>query len=39
MIYSNGNIYQGSWQNGKREGRGTEYDQKNNQYYYGQWKN
>ena len=37
-VYANGDIYEGDFVNGKREGQGT-YTNKYGNYYTGEWKN
>ena len=37
MYYYNGDVYEGNWQNDKREGQGS-YTWKNGSKYTGSWK-
>ena len=43
MYYNNGDIYEGDWKNDEKEGKGTEYYNRDDQFkgdkYVGDWKN
>jgi hypothetical protein len=39
MKWNNGDVYIGSWKNGKRSGTGTIYWRANNTSHYGYWEN